>query len=87
LSRQIGFSPSTGHAFSQGGTRQCLQIIGASKPFLSLWIQILAFTGVNIPLFSREQDISHILQFTHNAGLEISFLGIFLVTLLRRFGF
>jgi hypothetical protein len=40
-----------------------------------------------MPLFWREQDISQVLQFTHNAGLEISFLGIFLVTLLRRFGF
>jgi len=82
LSRRIGFSPSTGHAFSQGGARQCLQIIGASRPFLFFWIQILALTGLNMPLFSREQDISHVLQFTHNAGFESSFLGIFLVTFL-----
>jgi hypothetical protein len=84
LSRWIGLPSSTGHAVAQGGTRQCLQIIGASRPFLFFWIQTLALTGLNIPLFSREQAISHVLQFTHNAGLESSFLLIFLMTFLSQ---
>jgi len=74
LSRLIGFRPSTGQAFSQGGARQCLHIMGASNPFLFFCIQTLALTGLNMPDFSREQDISQILQLAQTVGLEISFL-------------
>jgi hypothetical protein len=50
--------------------------MGASRPFLFFWIHTLALTGLNMPLFSREQAISQVLQFTHNAGFASSFFGI-----------
>jgi hypothetical protein len=70
----MGLSSSTGQAFSQGGFRQWRQIMGASSPFLFLWIHILAIAGLNIPDFSSEQAISQVLQLTHSEGLEINFL-------------
>jgi len=70
LSREMAL---TGQAFPQGGDVQCRQIMGMSTPFLLRCIQILALTGLNIPVFSREHAISHILQFTHRAGFAISF--------------
>jgi len=46
---------------------------GRVQSLLLLCIQILP-DRLNVPVFCSEQDISQILQFTHKAGLETSFM-------------